>query len=114
MITWFCVQLICEFARFVHPLYGVNIIFSEVLKALQQKDLQLLQDVDARWSSTLLMIDHAILLREVIFTILVRVLLVISIIGDRQVQCTQDMPEPSDRRCFVSLVWKGAKWNLII
>ncbi|KAJ7884910.1 hypothetical protein B0H13DRAFT_2343481 [Mycena leptocephala] len=51
---------------FVHPLYGVNIIFSEVLKALQQKDLQLLQDVDARWSSTLLMIDHAILLREAI------------------------------------------------
>ncbi|KAK6992491.1 ribonuclease H-like domain-containing protein, partial [Favolaschia claudopus] len=37
--------------------------FSEVLKALQQKDLQLLRDVDTRWSSTLLMIDRAILLR---------------------------------------------------
>ncbi|KAJ6560605.1 ribonuclease H-like domain-containing protein, partial [Mycena vulgaris] len=40
--------------------------FSEVLKALQQKDLQLLRDVDTRWSSTLLMIDRAILLREAI------------------------------------------------
>ncbi|KAJ7936658.1 hypothetical protein B0H13DRAFT_1589388, partial [Mycena leptocephala] len=46
--------------------------FSEVLKALQQKDLRLLRDVDTRWSSTLLMIDPAILLREVIFTILFR------------------------------------------
>ncbi|KAJ6556030.1 ribonuclease H-like domain-containing protein, partial [Mycena capillaripes] len=40
--------------------------FSEVLKALQQKDLQLLRDVDTRWSSTLIMIDRAILLREAI------------------------------------------------
>jgi hypothetical protein len=42
--------------------------FSEVLKALQMKDLQLLRDVDTRWSSTLInviMIDRAILLREV-------------------------------------------------
>ncbi|KAJ7148504.1 ribonuclease H-like domain-containing protein, partial [Mycena crocata] len=40
--------------------------FSEILKALQQKDLQLLRDVDTRWSSTLLMIDRAVLLREAI------------------------------------------------
>ncbi|KAF7328296.1 Dimer-Tnp-hAT domain-containing protein [Mycena sanguinolenta] len=40
--------------------------FSEVLKALQKKDLQLLRDVDTRWSSTLIMIDRAILLREAI------------------------------------------------
>ncbi|KAJ7017491.1 hypothetical protein C8F04DRAFT_979212, partial [Mycena alexandri] len=40
--------------------------FSEVLKALQQKDLQLLRDVDTRWSSTLLMIDRALFLREAI------------------------------------------------
>ncbi|KAK7014542.1 ribonuclease H-like domain-containing protein, partial [Favolaschia claudopus] len=40
--------------------------FSEVLKALQQKDLQLLRDVDTRWSSTLLMMDRAILLRKAI------------------------------------------------
>ncbi|KAJ7358519.1 hypothetical protein DFH08DRAFT_686901, partial [Mycena albidolilacea] len=40
--------------------------FSEVLKALQQKDLQLLRDVDTRWSSTLIMMDRAILLREAI------------------------------------------------
>ncbi|KAJ7794590.1 hypothetical protein B0H13DRAFT_2171261 [Mycena leptocephala] len=40
--------------------------FSEILKALQQKDLQLLRDVDTRWSSTLLMIDRAILLHEAI------------------------------------------------
>ncbi|KAJ6626455.1 hypothetical protein B0H10DRAFT_2302211, partial [Mycena sp. CBHHK59/15] len=40
--------------------------FSEVLKALQMKDLQLLRDVDTRWSSTLIMIDRAILLHEVI------------------------------------------------
>ncbi|KAJ7660136.1 ribonuclease H-like domain-containing protein [Mycena polygramma] len=40
--------------------------FSEVLKAMQEKDLQLLRDVDTRWSSTLLMIDRAILLRGAI------------------------------------------------
>ncbi|KAJ6545313.1 ribonuclease H-like domain-containing protein, partial [Mycena capillaripes] len=40
--------------------------FSEVLKALQKKDLQLLRDVDTWWSSTLIMIDRAILLREAI------------------------------------------------
>ncbi|KAF7333764.1 HAT family dimerization domain-containing protein [Mycena venus] len=40
--------------------------FSEVLKALKQKDLQLLRDVDTRWSSTLLMIERAVLLREAI------------------------------------------------
>ncbi|KAJ6610156.1 ribonuclease H-like domain-containing protein, partial [Mycena sp. CBHHK59/15] len=40
--------------------------FSDILKALQQKDLQLLRDVDTRWSSTLLMIDRAVLLREAI------------------------------------------------
>ncbi|KAJ7253087.1 hypothetical protein B0H12DRAFT_1017709, partial [Mycena haematopus] len=44
--------------------------FSEVLKTLQMKDLQLLRDVDMRWSSTLIMIDRAILLREVIHSFL--------------------------------------------
>ncbi|KAH7904017.1 hypothetical protein BJ138DRAFT_1019726, partial [Hygrophoropsis aurantiaca] len=36
--------------------------FSAILSALKQKDLQLLRDVDVRWSSTLLMIECAILL----------------------------------------------------
>ncbi|KAJ7204440.1 hypothetical protein GGX14DRAFT_323885, partial [Mycena pura] len=40
--------------------------FSEVLNALEMKDLQLLRDVDVRWSSTLLMVDRAILLRAAI------------------------------------------------
>ncbi|KAJ6614682.1 hypothetical protein B0H10DRAFT_1802927, partial [Mycena sp. CBHHK59/15] len=40
--------------------------FSQVLKALEKKYLQLLQDVDTRWSSTLLMIEHALLLCEAI------------------------------------------------
>lgn len=39
--------------------------FTQILDALKQKDLQLLRDVDTRWSSTLLMIDRAILLRAV-------------------------------------------------
>ncbi|KAJ6451754.1 hypothetical protein C8R45DRAFT_848205, partial [Mycena sanguinolenta] len=39
--------------------------FSEILKALQQKDLQL-RDVDTRWSSTLLTVDPAVLLCEAI------------------------------------------------
>jgi hypothetical protein len=39
--------------------------FSAVLKALEQDDLQLLRDVDVRWSSTLLMVERAILLRAV-------------------------------------------------
>ena len=37
--------------------------FSEALAALKMKDYQLLCDVDTRWSSTLLMIDRALLLR---------------------------------------------------
>ncbi|KAK6969568.1 hypothetical protein R3P38DRAFT_2814139 [Favolaschia claudopus] len=40
--------------------------FSEVLKALHMRDLQLLRDVDTRWSSTLIMIDRAVLLQEAI------------------------------------------------
>ena len=36
--------------------------FSEALAALKMKDYQLLRDVDTRWSSTLLMIDRALLL----------------------------------------------------
>ncbi|KAH9950786.1 ribonuclease H-like domain-containing protein [Amylocystis lapponica] len=40
--------------------------FSEILKTLEKKDLQLLRDVDIRWSSTLLMVERAILLHEAI------------------------------------------------
>lgn len=39
--------------------------FTSILNALKQKDLQLLQDIDVRWSSTLLMVERAIVLREV-------------------------------------------------
>ena len=39
--------------------------FSEALAALKMKDYQLLRDVDTRWSSTLLMIDRALLLWRV-------------------------------------------------
>ena len=39
--------------------------FSDCVKALEIKDLQLLRDVDTRWSSTLLMVERAIFLREV-------------------------------------------------
>ncbi|KAG2110488.1 hypothetical protein DEU56DRAFT_749813, partial [Suillus clintonianus] len=38
--------------------------FTSILNALKQKDLQLLRDIDVRWSSTLLMVERAILLRE--------------------------------------------------
>ncbi|KAF8833085.1 hypothetical protein BDN67DRAFT_859307, partial [Paxillus ammoniavirescens] len=34
--------------------------FSAILKALEKKDLQLLRDVDIRWSSTLLMIESMV------------------------------------------------------
>ncbi|KAJ8584034.1 hypothetical protein M405DRAFT_747679, partial [Rhizopogon salebrosus TDB-379] len=40
--------------------------FSAALKAMEKKDLQLLRDVDTQWSSTLLMIERAIILREAI------------------------------------------------
>ncbi|THU76962.1 hypothetical protein K435DRAFT_703533 [Dendrothele bispora CBS 962.96] len=40
--------------------------FSECLHTLEMKDLQLLRDVDTRWSSVLLMIDRAILLKDAI------------------------------------------------
>ena len=36
-----------------------------MLTALKMKDYQLLRDVDTRWSSTLIMIDRALLLRRV-------------------------------------------------
>ena len=39
--------------------------FSDVLISLQQKDLQLLRDVDTRWSSTLLMVERALILCSV-------------------------------------------------
>ncbi|KAG2345688.1 hypothetical protein BDR05DRAFT_880114, partial [Suillus weaverae] len=38
--------------------------FTSILNALKQKDLQLLRDIDVHWSSTLLMVECAILLRE--------------------------------------------------
>jgi len=39
--------------------------FSEALAAIKMKDYQLLRDIDIRWSSTLLMVDRAILLKRV-------------------------------------------------
>ncbi|KAG2338125.1 hypothetical protein BDR05DRAFT_894155 [Suillus weaverae] len=38
--------------------------FTTILNALKQKDLQLLRDIDVHWSSTLLMVERAILLHE--------------------------------------------------
>ncbi|KAJ7772193.1 hypothetical protein B0H16DRAFT_1512590 [Mycena metata] len=40
--------------------------FSEILKALKLKDLELLRDVVTRWSSTLLMIERGLLLRPAV------------------------------------------------
>ncbi|KAF7372180.1 HAT family dimerization domain-containing protein [Mycena venus] len=40
--------------------------FSDILKSLKLKDLELLRDVVTRWSSTLLMIDRGLLLRPAI------------------------------------------------
>lgn len=39
--------------------------FSDVLNSLEQKDLQLLRNVDTRWSSTLLIVERALILRLV-------------------------------------------------
>jgi len=39
--------------------------FASVLEILNEPNLQLLRDVDTRWSSTFLMIERALLLREV-------------------------------------------------
>ena len=36
-----------------------------MVEAMGRKDLQLLRDVNTRWSSTLLMIERALILREV-------------------------------------------------
>ncbi|KAG1722095.1 hypothetical protein EDB19DRAFT_1646018, partial [Suillus lakei] len=38
--------------------------FMSILNALKQKDLQLLRDIDVHWSSTLLIVEHAIVLCE--------------------------------------------------
>ncbi|KAG1876015.1 hypothetical protein C8R48DRAFT_591897, partial [Suillus tomentosus] len=53
--------------------------FSEIVKVTKQTDLQLLRDIDICWSSTLLMIEHAILLHAAldvsrIFSVYVTVL----------------------------------------
>jgi hypothetical protein len=42
--------------------------FSQVLKCLEQPDLQLLCDMDVQWSSTLLMVEHALQLQTVRLT----------------------------------------------
>ena len=39
--------------------------FSQIVKTFTGKDLQLLRDVDTRWSSALLMIERALILEEV-------------------------------------------------
>ena len=39
--------------------------FSQIVKTFMGKDLQLLRDVDTRWSSALLMIERALILEEV-------------------------------------------------
>ncbi|KAG1746324.1 hypothetical protein EDB19DRAFT_1631665, partial [Suillus lakei] len=39
--------------------------FTSILNALKQKDLQLLRDIDVHWSLTLLMVERAIVLHEV-------------------------------------------------
>ncbi|PBK62341.1 hypothetical protein ARMSODRAFT_895699, partial [Armillaria solidipes] len=41
-------------------------VFSEILEAIETNNLQLLRDVVTRWSSTLLMIDRALILRPAI------------------------------------------------
>jgi len=39
--------------------------FNEIVKTMHQKELQLLRDIDTHWSSTLLMIEHALELEAV-------------------------------------------------
>ena len=41
--------------------------FSQIVKTFMGKDLQLLRDVDTRWSSAMLMIECALVLEEVGF-----------------------------------------------
>jgi len=43
--------------------------FLQIVKTFMGKDLQLLQDVDTRWSSALLMIERALILEGVSFYI---------------------------------------------
>ena len=56
--TWLSLQ--------IHSLSIHHQYFSEMLTALKMKDYQLICDVDTHWSSTLIMIDHALLLQCVI------------------------------------------------
>ena len=59
------IATICTLIRVVCPNATSNNVasslhrqyFSDVLRTLHQKDLQLLRDMDVRWSSTLLMVE---------------------------------------------------------
>ena len=72
---WSLIRAVCTFVTYfkLYEHYYMQICasslcqqyFSDVLNSLEQKDLQLLCDVDTRWSSTLLMVEHALIFRLV-------------------------------------------------
>ncbi|KAJ3555147.1 hypothetical protein NP233_g12277 [Leucocoprinus birnbaumii] len=64
--------------------------FSDICRTLYKKDIQLIHDVDTRWSSTLYMIERAVSLRAVVTQFL-------------------EIPEFSDLRCYAitDAEWKS-------
>jgi hypothetical protein len=69
------------------------------------KDLQLLRDVDTRWSSTLLMIERALLLRQV------RVLISLSHPIHQNFQAIEKFLESNEFRELRKFCLDNAKWQ---
>ena len=65
MLIWLCKVVSDKFESQIRASSIRRQQFSQIVKTFMGKDLQLLRDVDTRWSSALLMIERALILEEV-------------------------------------------------
>ena len=65
MLIWLCKVVSDKFESQIRASSIRRQQFSQIVKTFTGKDLQLLRDVDTRWSSALLMIERALILEEV-------------------------------------------------
>jgi len=65
MLIWLCKVVSDKFKSQIQASSIRHQQFSQIVKTFIGKDLQLLRDIDTRWSSALLMIECALILEEV-------------------------------------------------